>query len=331
MAKIRETYREMDSGRVVDQSGQDSHDDLTDTGLMDLTPMAKKMLRSSKGTKQACLVVLHGPDVGNVIPLNKGEVIIGRNVDCTAVMQGEGISRQHAKVGVTESGEIVVQDLDSTNGTFIGGRRVDKATLEVGDKLLLGQNTVLKFMVQDQIEQLFHQRMYNSSTRDGLTGIHNRKYLNERIVSDLSFARRHRVAFTFLIFDLDFFKNINDTHGHQSGDKVLVAVTSAVADMVRAEDVFGRYGGEEFAIIAQRIDFEGGKTLGERVRHRVADERIPAHDGSGETLKVTASVGVATVHPDAIVDSSVVVSMADSNLFKAKEGGRNQVVASEIS
>ncbi len=317
----------MDSGLVSDRSNQN---DLTNTNQIDLTPFAKGMLHSSKGSEEACLVVLHGPDVGNVIPLNKGDVVIGRDHDCSAVMQGEGISRMHARVELSESGLVTVQDLGSTNGTFIGGRKIDRETLAVGDKLLLGQNTILKFMVQDQIEQLFHEQMYNSSNRDGLTGIHNRKYLDERIVSDLSYARRHRDALTFLMFDLDYFKNINDTYGHQSGDQVLIAVTSAVTDMVREEDVFGRYGGEEFAIIAKRIGLEGGKTLGERVRHRVANERVPAKDDSGATLKVTASVGVATVHPDAVVDSSAIVSMADSNLFKAKESGRNRVVASQI-
>ncbi|MCP4675312.1 MAG: GGDEF domain-containing protein [Deltaproteobacteria bacterium] len=327
MKKVRETNKEMGSGLVSDRS---SLNDMTNTSQIDLTPLAKNMLRSSKGSKEACLVVLHGPDVGNVIPLNTGEVIIGRSADCTAVMQGEGISRTHARVRLGESGRVTVQDLGSTNGTFIGGRKIDRETLEIGDKLLLGQNTILKFMVQDQIEQLFHEQMYNSSNRDGLTGIHNRKYLNERIVSELSFARRHRVALTFLMFDLDHFKKVNDTHGHQSGDQVLIAVTNAVADTVREEDVFGRYGGEEFAIIAQRIDFEGGKTLGERVRHSVANERVPVKDGSGATLKVTASVGVATAHPEAVVDSSAIISMADSNLFKAKESGRNRVVASQV-
>jgi diguanylate cyclase (GGDEF)-like protein len=194
-------------------------------------------------------------------------------------------SRHHAKVYIAESGEIIAEDLGSTNGIFLNGTRVTKIPLKSDDKLLLGRRTVLKLMFQDQIEQLYQQEIYNSSTRDGLTGIYNRRFLDERINSDISFSRRHHVPFTFIMFDIDRFKKVNDKYGHPSGDNVLVSIAKVIGDMIRTEDIFGRFGGEEFAILAPRIDLEGATVFGERVRKHVSNLEIPAKNVSNTIIR----------------------------------------------
>ncbi len=320
----RETDRDMHSEGDVDISSLD------DTDQVDITPVAKTILLSSKASKKACLVVLRGIDLGSVIPINNDSIVIGRSPLCDAQMNEDSVSREHVRVSLQDSDEVMVEDLGSTNGTFVEGKRISSATLKPGERLLLGRQTVLKFVIQDKLDRLYQQEIYDSSIRDGLTSVHNRKYIEERMVRDLSYARRHHTPISFLMFDLDHFKQINDTYGHQSGDQVLIAVANAVTDAIRTEDVFGRYGGEEFAVIAPKIDLEGGQTLGERIRARIENEKVIAQDGSGKTIGVTASIGVAAVHPDAIIDSTLVISVADSNLYKAKGNGRNQVVASLI-
>ena len=152
----------------------------------------------------------------------------------------------------------------------------------------------------------------------------------QKLIADLSFARRHRMPFTLLIFDVDHFKRVNDTYGHQAGDEVLVAIARVVEEAIRTEDVLGRYGGEEFAVIAQGTPADGAFVLGERIRMRVADEPALAVDAKGGPIRATVSVGVATLLPGAIADAPRMIAAADENLYAAKEAGRNRTVFSEV-
>jgi two-component system cell cycle response regulator len=305
-------------------------EDTQDTSQIDLEPLAKSLHSVTKEGKQPCLVVLRGTDVGKIIPLGTEPITIGRGAECTTVMQDESISRVHVEVQINESGQVVAHDMESTNGIFVDGQKVDETILKADDKLLLGRRTLLKLMFQDQIEQLYQQEIYQSSTRDALTGIYNRRFLDERMTGDLSLARRHRDPFSFLMFDIDHFKDVNDKYGHQSGDEALVVISAAVKNIIRTEDVFGRYGGEEFAIIAPQIALEGARILGERIRQCIADEKIQGQDSSETIIQLTVSVGVVTVHPNAVAEAITVVSVADDNLYRAKQGGRDQVVSSMI-
>ena len=137
------------------------------------------------------------------------------------------LAEQNVKIQ-EDDGRLVVTDLDSTNGTFVGGEKIAEAVLKDGDKMLLGRRTVLKFVLQDELEQSYQQQMYESSTRDGLTGAYNRKYFSQKLTADLSFARRHRIPFSLLMLDIDFFKKINDTHGHRTGDDGIFEVVGEV-------------------------------------------------------------------------------------------------------
>ncbi|MCP4679026.1 MAG: GGDEF domain-containing protein [Deltaproteobacteria bacterium] len=306
----------------------DFHGETTDR--IDITELAEEVLRADREGKKAQLVVVSGNDVGRTLTLDNRIITIGRDPSCDEILHGEGVSRFHAKLGRDRKNMFIVEDLGSTNGTFIGGQRIRKAMLRDGDKVLLGRRTVLKFMLQDQIDEGYFREMYESSTRDGLTGIYNRKYLTEKIVADLSFARRHHIPFSFLMFDIDFFKKVNDTHGHQAGDWALIVVTKCVSNIIRTEDTFARYGGEEFAIIAQGTNFEGSRILGERIRSRIAEQRLTVPDNEEENFVITVSVGVVTVGKDAISDSATIISIADQNLYKAKNSGRNCVIATQI-
>jgi diguanylate cyclase (GGDEF)-like protein len=224
----------------------------------------------------------------------------------------------------------VIRDLASTNGTFVGGNRVQDAVLYDGNKVLIGRNTILKFVVQDELERQYQQLMYESSTEDGLTGVYNRRYFDQKLAADLSFAKRQQIPCTLVIFDIDFFKRVNDIYGHRTGDQVLVTVAQSVRQNVRTEDVLARYGGEEFAVIAQGTDFERGRSLGERIWALVGQQTFEACDGSGKIFGLTVSVGVATAPPESHVDSAEIISEADANLYLAKRTGRNRVVTSEI-
>jgi diguanylate cyclase (GGDEF)-like protein len=288
--------------------------------------MAERM--RGQGDRAATLVVIGGIDVGNTIPLVRDSVVLGRDPECDGILRDDGISRKHAEVVRDKTGDFVVRDLGSTNGIFVDGERVAQHRLRDGDKVLLGRRTVLKFSMQDEIETAFQQQMYSSAVRDGLTGAFNRRYFDERVTAELSYARRHRSPVSVLMIDLDHFKKVNDTFGHLAGDQVLEAVARSIAETIRTEDVFARYGGEEFVIIAREVDEVGGLAFGERLRRIIEDIKILAPNG--ERISVTVSVGVATVPKGRAVDSAEVISCADGNLYAAKEKGRNRVEASAL-
>src|SRR5262249_51262696 len=148
-------------------------------------------------------------------------------------------------------GRYFLEDLGSTNGTFIAGRRIDVCEITPGERIQLGPNMVVRFAITDDAEEELQRRLYESSTRDSLTRIYNRQYFTERLMAEVAYSRRQRVKLAVLLLDLDNFKTINDTYGHLTGDMVLRLVSAAMQRLVRIEDLVARYGGEEFVVLAR--------------------------------------------------------------------------------
>jgi diguanylate cyclase (GGDEF)-like protein len=168
--------------------------------------------------------------------------------------------------------------------------------------------------------------MFESASRDALTQVYNKRYFLERLHSEFAFARRHGVPLSLIIFDIDHFKQVNDTHGHLAGDYVLAELAKVVSPAIRSEDTFARYGGEEFVIMSRSTDPPSAAVVSERVR-----EAVEAHDFvyEGVPIPVTISAGLAaTPHPE-VQSPEDLVARADRALYEAKRGGRNQVVIAE--
>lgn len=327
MKKERDTNKDMHDRTSDDEL---SHLDPEMTGQIDLSPIAKEMLRAERDGKTPCLVILSGMDVGSVITLERGEITLGRGGECDVQLHDDGISRRHAKVYVNNEDDLVIKDLGSTNGTYVRGHRITMARLSVGDKLLLGRRTVLKYTVHDRIDQNYQEEIYTSTTRDPLTGTGNRKYLDQRLVTELSYARRHDQPLGLVMFDIDHFKKVNDTFGHPTGDRVLVTICEVVAQIIRAEDILARYGGEEFCVVARGVDLEGARRLAEKIRKKVCEQPFTALDEAQTALSVSVSVGAAVTAPGVDVEAAALLSQADENLYTAKNTGRNRVVATEL-
>jgi two-component system cell cycle response regulator len=272
--------------------------------------------------KRAQLVVLAGANVGEMYSLF-GTLGIGRGRDADIRIQGDGISRQHARIHVSPAG-VVLEDLGSTNGSFVNGERVvDQCPLNDGDKIQLGGTTILKLTYQDDIDEDFQRQMFESASRDALTQIYNKRFFVERLHSEHAFSIRHRAALSLVMFDIDHFKQINDTYGHLAGDHVLASLAKAVAPMIRSEDVFARYGGEEFVILSRSTDPPSAAVVAERVRAAV---EAHSYEYEGTKINVTVSVGVAAAPHNEIRAPEDLVARADKALYEAKRAGRNRVV-----
>lgn len=163
----------------------------------------------------------------------------------------------------------------------------------------------------------------NLSRFDALTGVLSRRAILEALDEEVERAKRHGHALTCLMLDLDRFKRINDTHGHQFGDKALQHIAQVVSGLCRINDHLGRYGGEEFLMILPETHIDGAVRFAERVRLVVAETHLDRHEE-----RVTLSIGVSEWHDDE-GSSNTLISDADRALLRAKSSGRNQVVASQ--
>ena len=270
---------------------------------------------------RAYLVVLAGASVGEMYKVEGDKTVIGRGQKAQVRLLDDGISREHAQV-VIEGNRIYLEDLGSTNGTFCNGLKVDRRELADGDKILVGSTTILKFTYHDNLDEIFQKQMYESALRDGLTKAFNKKYFTDRLESEFTFAIRHQSPLVLVMFDIDHFKKVNDTHGHQAGDLVLSELSTLLTAALRAEDVFARYGGEEFAVICRGTDLTQAQIVGDRMRKAVETHRFTFE---GTHIPVTISVGIAGMPDPAVKDATDLVARADKALYQSKHGGRNRV------
>ena len=278
-------------------------------------------LTGSKRRQTAYLIVLAGTNVGEMYKVGE-EISIGRSVNADIQLLDEGISRKHCILRMGPSGDVVIEDNHSTNGTFANGDRISVHRLADGDKIQVGSTTILKFTYHDDLEENFQRQMYDSALRDGLTKAFNKRYFTDRLHAEFAYAHRHGTPLALALMDLDHFKNINDTYGHLAGDYVLQTLAQTVQQSVRAEDVFARYGGEEFAVISRGISVESGVIMAERIRQAV--ERF-AFTWNGTRLPISISLGLAGL-PDPTCDNpAALIAAADEALYEAKRSGRNQV------
>lgn len=182
--------------------------------------------------------------------------------------------------------------------------------------LFIAVNDVTKVAV-------YEQKLIESSWRDALTGVYNRNFFEEKIKEEFDRHKRYSRPLSLIIFDLDFFKRVNDTYGHQCGDLVLKVVSSKISESIRTTDFITRYGGEEFCCILPETPLEPTVILAKRLR-KLIEELEVSHNGM--ELHVTVSIGVSSLAP-AIKTREQLFKEADEALYRAKKSGRNMVVA----
>ncbi len=177
--------------------------------------------------------------------------------------------------------------------------------------------------LQDEIEEK-NRELERLSISDGLTGLFNHRHIHQLLHDEFERADRIGERLSVAMFDLDRFKAVNDTYGHQAGDRVLEQLADILRESAREIDRLGRYGGEEFMALLPGTSIEDAEVFVERVRHEVA--RRPFNIGKGEPLRMTLSAGIATYPHSAINDPETLVRLADEALYAAKAAGRNRVV-----
>jgi len=296
----------------------DDWDEETTSAGVDIEELAS----GGESKKRPCVTVLTGIATGKMFKLPRGNTVLGRAPNAEIQLVDDGVSRHHAQLRF-ETTEIWVEDLESRNGTFVNGQKIDKPTpLVDGDKLQVGRTTVLRFAFHDDLDESFHENLMSSALRDPLTRLFNKRYFLDRLDSELKFARRHKASLSLLLVDIDHFKRVNDTHGHLAGDAVLVNLANVLTKAVRNEDVVARFGGEELGIILRAIPLEPAIQLADRLR-RLIESTVTSHGGL--ELRVTASLGAAEYPTSKAETIEALIESADKALYRAKGAGRNRV------
>ncbi len=276
------------------------------------------------------LTLLTGPLSGTIFKLDEsGELTLGRSKEASVLIPDPGLSRIHARVfrrQIPTRTDFYIEDCGSTNGTFVGGgQRITAPTgLSDGVRVALGRRTVLRFSLQDALEEQALIRVHESALRDRLTGVYNRGAFDDHLSSEFMNSRQRGTPLALLLFDIDHFKTLNDTHGHQAGDAVLREVAKCVQTTLRPEDVLARYGGEEFAVILRSVSPRSAYVMAERVRVAVEDQKTTWNGGA---IGITVSVGVVhAMNASSMENPGAFVAAADAALYEAKHQGRNRVV-----
>ena len=283
--------------------------------------------------RRPVLTTLKGELLATPIPLERDTVTLGRSLDADIRLNDSKASRLHAQIWLhkdADSGVVRygIKDLGSTNGTLVNGKAVSETLLNDGDKILVGDH-LFRFELLDEIDREFQQQIHRLIGHDELTGLLTSKSFFTELRREAARAEDEQMPFCVLMMDLDYFKQVNDTHGHLVGSRTLQDVGVIIKASLRSGDVAARFGGEEFAAFLLDADYAQALVAAERVRRSVEGHLFSIHtfqSTQNAEFHITISIGIAAF-PDDAKDPIQLVEMADTALYRAKRNGRNTICA----
>lgn len=253
------------------------------------------------------------------------ELAIGRAPDNDVCIRDQSVSQHHARAGVTAEGAIFIEDLGSTNGTYVNGEKITRQTLRDGDKVLIPPHHVLKFCYQVNPAPETADSNEADAARDALTGLYARHYLLMRMDEGFFRAKTQNEDLALLMFDVDHFEKIKETHGPAAGDMVLREVAKVVSSVLGREDVFARYENHTFgALLRNRADM-AAVVLAQRIRRSV---KYHPFRHNGEKIHITVSLGIGFLAKN-MKSPMDFLSEVLSNLARARRAGRDTINGSQ--
>ncbi len=271
---------------------------------------------------RACLIQYNGEALGRRFLLDAPEITLGRRPEADVFVSDESVSLEHARF-FTNGDRVEIEDLGSHNGTFIHHQKVSARTLLTDGAILRLGAILFKFFAKDNIESAFHDKIYQLATVDAGTQLFNKKYLLETLDSEFRLSRVYGRPLSVVYYDLDFFKKVNDTLGHNCGDYVLRECSNVAKACMRTEDMLARFGGEEFVAILPDANRHLATEVAERIRQAVANHQFVFE---GKALAQTISLGVSENQP-LFKTAADLLDDADRKLYQSKHLGRNRVTA----
>lgn len=283
-----------------------------------------KLKMEEAKTNPPTLVLLMGPlsQIGKQWKLVSSPMLIGRLPDLEISVDDRSISRKHAQIKMIND-KIFIEDLGSSNGTEVNSEKLQAGlTRELIDneQIKMG-NVIFKYLAEGNIEATTNQEAMSRAITDPLTKAYNKLAFLEKVDEVFKKAKLTQVTLSLIVFDLDKFKTLNDSFGHQAGDFVLSELSNVVKQKLRPSDFFSRYGGEEFTILVTGGNLKVSVDLAERLRAAIENHQFIYN---GTRLPVTISAGVASLLPN-MEKWEDLFEQADKAAYKSKHDGRNRV------
>ncbi|MBT3515606.1 MAG: GGDEF domain-containing protein [Nitrospina sp.] len=202
---------------------------------------------------------------------------------------------------------------------------VDQDPFDVSDlDFILNLSEFIALSISNAV---LYEQTKNLAVTDGLTGISNRQDMEKSLLSEFERSTRYNSPLSVILLDVDNFKDVNDTYGHQKGDEILIAVAFLLKKFCRSNDIAARYGGEEFLMILPQSDAQGAFNIAERVREEMMNMSFT---GKESNFSVTASCGIAELNKESMKNTEQLVAVADQALYKAKKSGRNKTIVGPV-
>ena len=269
------------------------------------------------------LVIYIGNASGSRHRIDSGFMTIGRSPEADIRIEDDRISRIHCVVELNNH-TITIEDKGSTNGTYVDARKISRARLLPGVPLQLG-HSIMKIEYKTEAEIRSEKKLLQKASLDALTGIFNRHHFTKLASMEMAYASRHKLPAGVILMDVDNFKHVNDTYGYQCGDLVLAQLANTVIENKRTEDLFGRYGGDEFIILPRgEISKEGMQLNCERMRKAIEGFEFHFED---KCVRITISLGFHLMKVESSNTEMMLADLirkADKALYHAKERGRNR-------
>ena len=220
--------------------------------------------------EDSMLLVLTGPSLGHRIPITPDmeRITVGRDEEADLVFNDESMSRAHCVISF-EGERWFIEDLKSTNGTYVAHQFIDRVPLENGDLIAVGR-TIFRFFFNREIESFYREEIHRLAIVDSLTQIHNRRYLMDFIDREISRCRRRGHPMSIILFEVEGFMSINQRYGHLSGDHVLREVAGRLVRRVRREELMGRSSENQFAIVLPETKMDEALKFAEIIEHSIA-------------------------------------------------------------
>jgi len=253
------------------------------------------------------------------------ELRIGRAPENDVCIRDMSVSQRHARIVLTPAGAVFVEDLGSTNSTYVNGEKIVRHALRDGDRIHIGRHQVLKFCYQANAAPEAAGSGGQEATRDALTGVYTRQYLLTRIDEDLVQARMRHKDLALLMFDVDSFEEIKEMHGPGQSDMVLREVAKAVSSVLRREDLFARYDEHTFAVLVRNLNESAVVVLAQRIGRVVKYHPFP-HEGRKIRVTVSLGIGSLTRHMKNAMD---LISDVEAYLDKARRAGHDTINGSQ--
>ena len=273
-----------------------------------------------------CIVHISDTLADTIYWLSAGkELKIGRAPENDLCIREMSVSQRHARVFMTAAGAVFIEDLGSTNGTYVGGEKVVRHALRDGDKIHIGRHQLLEFCFQTGDAPETTGSGAPEAARDALTGVYTRGYLLTRIEEDFVQARMRQRDLALLMFDIDGFEELRETHGPGMSDMVLREVATVVSSVLRREDVFARYDDHTFMVLLRNQTEEAVVVLAQRVGRVVKYHPFP-HEG--KNIRVTVSLGIGSL-TRRMKNATELIDDVETYLEKSRRAGHDTINGSQ--